>query len=131
MVRISTRPTVDTRKKIVPHDSLPETGEPISFAKGWFDVLTADLCSLLDQAAEHDGRLAVLVYEDEPGHPSPLGAYDRARMAAALRSVVLVCTCPRADADAIASRAGAPTPRDLDAPGTRDVVRQVIDTLSD
>ncbi len=122
---------MDSREKISELDSLPRLRGSVAVVKGRFDVLTAELCALLADARRGHDSLLVLVYRDEAARPSPLEAFDRAQMVAALGAVDLVCVCPRVHADATASTAGDPQPVDADAAQTRDVVGQVIANLRD
>ena len=119
---------VDTRTKIIGPSELTLSGGQLRAAKGWFDVLTAEHCELLQRARRADGKLLVLVYRETAGRPAPLPAYDRAQMVAALACVDIVCITDISEADAIVSEAGAEPAFDVDAEQACDVVRHVVAT---
>ena len=89
---------VDTRTKIVEAGTLASCGGPVQAAKGWFDVLTAEHCELLQQARPAERKLLVLVYRETEDRPAPLPAYDRAQMVAALACVDFVCIAGASEA---------------------------------
>ena len=119
--------TFDTRTKIVEQASLPPLQPNTQVAKGWFDVLTAETCELLDSAKRSGGLLVVLVYRDSDSRPAPLCGHDRTQMIAALGSVDWVCLCDASEADAIALTCQAGPVLDVDAVQTRDVIRDVLE----
>lgn len=119
---------VDTRTKIIGPSELALPRGQVRAAKGWFDVLTAEHCDLLQQARRADGKLLVLVYRETATRPAPLPAYDRAQMVAALACVDIVCITDISEADAIVSEAGAEPAFDVDAEQSCDVVRHVVAT---
>ncbi len=119
---------MDTRSKIVEPGAAASAGRPLRTAKGWFDVLTAEHCTILQQARRADHALLVLVYRETASRPAPLPAYDRAQMVAALACVDLVCITEISEADEIASKIGAAPALDIDAVQSRDVVRHVVAT---
>ena len=119
---------VDTRTKIVKPSELALSGGQVRAAKGWFDVLTAEHCRLLQRAGRADRKLLVLVYRETAGRSAPLPAYDRAQMVAALACVDLVCITDTSEADAMVSRIGAEPAFDVDAEQSCDVVRHVVAT---
>lgn len=120
---------MDSRDKIVGRASLPCRRNGVTVAKGWFDLLTADLCALLARARSGAQQLVVLVYGDESGRPTALKAQGRAQMVAALGCVDLVCVCPRQDADEIASATGVAEALDADAAQPKNIVLQILETL--
>lgn len=120
----------DTRTKIVEPASLPALCASMRIAKGWFDVLTAETCALLQSAKPADGTLVVLVYKDSDSRPAPLQGCDRAQMIAALESVDWVCLCHASEADAITSVFSADSVIDVDAVQARDVIRDVLELHS-
>lgn len=119
---------MDTRTKIIEPGALAALGGQVRAAKGWFDVLTAEHCRLLQQARPMDRSLLVLVYRETADRPAPLPAYDRAQMVAALACVDLVCITDVSEADQIVSGLGGEPALDIDAKQSRDMVRYVITT---
>ena len=121
---------MDTRTKIVEPIALG-TLASLACAKGWFDVLTAEHCELLAGARPADGKLLVLVYSETEGRPSPLPAFDRAQMIAALECVDFVCICEAGEADALLAGLASEPALDVDACQSRDAVRHVVATQSE
>lgn len=118
--------TVDTRSKIVDCiDPFPDGC--LHVARGWFSVLTADQCRLLEQSKPANARLAVLVYQETDLRPTPLPSHDRAQLIAALGCVDQVCVCHEADAPEIISQLRPAAEVDADAALGRDVVSDVLE----
>ncbi len=118
---------MDTRTKIVERAALLPSQPRPCLAKGWFDVLTAEHCSLLAEAKARNRPLVVLVYRETARRPAPLRGYDRAQMVAALAAVDRVCLCEEPQADSIAEDMAAVSVLDVDAVQQRDVVRDVLE----
>ena len=118
---------MDTRTKIVGPDSLPPPNAKARIAKGWFDVLTAEHCELLESARPRNGVLVVLVFRETDLRPAPLCAHDRAQMVAALECVNWVCVCGASEAESIAEACAADSVIDIDSAQTRDVVGDVLE----
>ena len=117
---------LDTRSKILSQAApLPCTGQ-LHVARGWFDVLTADMCRALLEVRPADGALLVLVYRESDARPSPLSADDRAQMVAALDCVDYVFVCDVDDADTAARDLEASAEFDVELSTVRDVVRDVL-----
>ncbi len=116
---------MDTRRKIVQRQSLPARQSNLRLAKGWFDVLTAEHCELLTELKDPNGPLVVLIYSETELRPSPLRAFDRAQMVAALRSVDWVCVCEAPESEEIARSIQPETVLDIEVVQQRDVVRDV------
>lgn len=118
---------MDTRTKIVDRPNGRSQGKRLHVVRGWFDVLTADQCRLLQEAKPADGSLLVLVYRDTASHPSPLTARDRAQMVAALGCVDEVLVCDESEATTLSSSLGPDTELDAGESTGRDVVRDVLE----
>ena len=103
----------------------PDRGR-LHVARGWFDVLTADICRVLLEAKPVGGSLLALVYRDSEARPAPLVAYDRAQMVAALDCVDYVYVCTAAEADSTVADLGAHAEIDVELSTERDVVRDVL-----
>lgn len=117
---------MDTRKKIVKPADLPGLPGTAHVARGWFDVLTAEHCAILASAKPADGPLVVIVYRESAERPTPLNAYDRAQMIAALACVDLVCVCDPSRARTVTDSLAPASETDVDALQTRDVVSDVL-----
>ncbi len=117
---------MDTRSKIVTQAVPPARRGRLHVARGWFDVLTADMCRVLLEAKPADGSLLVLVYRESEARPAPLSAHDRAQMVAALDCVDHVYVCDAADADAAVADLRTDAEIDVEASMGRDVVRDVL-----
>lgn len=102
-------------------------GKRLHLVRGWFDVLTADRCRLLQNAKPADGSLLVLVYRDSPSHASPLTSHDRAQMVAALGCVDQVCVCGESEATKLSLSLGPDTEIDAEKSVGRDVIRDVLE----
>ena len=102
-------------------------GKRLHLVRGWFHVLTADRCHLLQSAKPADGSLLVLVYGDSPRHASPLTSHDRAQMVAALGCVDEVCVCEESEATSLASSLGPDMEFDAEESLGRDVIRDVLE----
>lgn len=102
-------------------------GKRLHLVRGWFDVLTADRCRLLQNAKPADGSLLVLVYRDSPRHASPLTSHDRAQMVAALGCVDEVCVCEESEATNLSASLGPDTEVDAEQSLGRDVIRDVLE----
>ena len=118
---------MDTRRKIVDRPSGRLQEKRLHVVRGWFDVLTADRCRLLQSARPADGSLLVLVYRDAPGRASPLAAHDRAQMVAALGCVDEVCVCEESEAAHLSSSLGPDAEFDAEESMGRDVIRDVLE----
>ena len=117
---------MDTRSKIGDAPARAGRSGRVHLARGWFDVLTAEHCRILQDAKVDGSELVVLVYRDSAERPSPLRTYDRAQMVAALSCVDWVLVCSVDQADSIAKRLRPQFEMDMDASQTRDVVRDVL-----
>ena len=117
---------MDTRSKILSQAAPPARNGQLHVARGWFDVLTADICRALLEVKPADGSLAVLVYRESDARPAPLTAGDRAQMVAALDCVDYVFVCDMADADSVVTGLGASADFDVELSTERDVVRDVL-----
>ena len=102
-------------------------GKQLHLVRGWFHVLTADRCHLLQSAKPADGSLLVLVYVDSPRHASPLTAHDRAQMVAALGCVDEVCVCDESEATSLSASLGPDMEFDAEESLGRDVIRDVLE----
>lgn len=89
-------------------------------------MLTAEHCERLAAAKPADGNLLVLVHRETEARPTPLRAYDRAQMVAALACVEQVLVCDEAEAAAIAAELGATCVVDVESDQRRNVVRDVL-----
>lgn len=118
---------MDTRTKIVDRPNGRFQGKRLHVVRGWFDVLTADRCRLLQDAKPADGSLLVLVYRDSSSHASPLTSHDRAQMVAALGCVDEVCVCEESEATRLSSSLGPDTEFDAEESMGRDVIRDVLE----
>lgn len=116
---------MDTRKKILPSDGIvPRPG--MAAAKGWFDVLTAEHCrALADAAAAADGLL-VVVFRESADRSTVLSAADRAQLAAGLACVDEVVICDQSEADACIAAWRPAAVVDVEAFVKRDVVADVL-----
>ena len=117
---------LDTRSKILSQAAPPPCNGQLHVARGWFDVLTADICRALLEVKPANGTLAVLVYRESDARPAPLTADDRAQMLAALDCVDYVYVCDFADADSTVTDLGASADFDVELSTERDVVRDVL-----
>ncbi len=117
---------MDTRRKIVDRPNGRFRGKRLHVVRGWFDVLTADRCRLLQTAKPADGSLLVLVYSDSPSHASPLTSHDRAQMVAALGCVDKVCVCEESEAPKLSSSLEPDAEFDAEESLGRDVIRDVL-----
>ena len=102
-------------------------GKRLHLVRGWFDVLTADRCRLLQSAKPADGSLLVLVYADSPSHASPLTSQDRAQMVAALGCVDEVCVCEQSEATRLSASLEPDAAFDAEESMGRDVIRDVLE----
>lgn len=118
---------MDTRRKIVDRPNGRSQGKRLHVVRGWFDVLTADHCRMLQDAKPADGSLLVLVYRDLSSHPAPLTAPDRAQMVAALGCVDEVLVCDESEAPSLSSSLDPDTEVDAGECMGRDVVRDVLE----
>ena len=117
---------LDTRSKILSQALPPPCLGQLHVVRGWFDVLTADICRVLLEAKPAGGSLLALVYRESDARPAPLTAYDRAQMVAALDCVDYVYMCDPADAGAAVADLGAHADFDVELSTERDVVRDVL-----
>ncbi len=118
---------MDTRSKIVEPAALSSIQGELHLARGWFDVLTAEHCGLL-QAAKPAGRtLLVLVYRESSTRPAPLRAFDRAQMVAALECVDRVVVCEQSDVESMVADLGPISVIDIESMQSRDVIRDVLE----
>lgn len=118
---------MDTRRKIVDRPNLRPRGSRLHVVRGWFDVLTADRCQLLQSAKPEDGSLLVLIYSDSPSHASPLTAPDRAQMVAAVGCVDEVSVCEESEATNLSAALGPDAEFDAEESMGRDVIRDVLE----
>lgn len=117
---------MDTRSKILSQAApLPCTGQ-LHVARGWFDVLTAEICRVLLEVRPTNGSLLVLVYRESDARPTPLSADDRAQMVAAVDCVDYVYVCDVADGDSAVKGFRAYADFDVELSTERDVVRDVL-----
>ena len=117
---------MDTRSKILSRAEPTPRNRQLHVARGWFDVLTADICRALLEVRPANGSLAVLVYRESDARPAPLTADDRAQMVAALDCVDYVFVCDVADSDSALTDLGASAEFDVELSTERDVVRDVL-----
>lgn len=117
---------MDTRSKIIPPDKVLTKGPSLQFAKGWFDVLTAEHCQLLAAAKPPGSTLVVLVHRESEAHPTPMTVEGRSQMVAALGCVDWVCPCDASQVQSVLKTAGAESAVDIDGLQTRDVIGDVF-----
>lgn len=121
---------MDTRSKIVEPTALSAIQGELYLACGWFDVLTAEHCRLLQGAKPAAGTLLVLVYRESSTRPTPLGAFDRAQLIAALECVDRVVVCEQSDVESLVAALGPISVVDIESRQHRDVIREVLERQS-
>ena len=125
--RYRRRSALDTRSKIVEQSALSSIQGVLHLACGWFDVLTAEHCRLLQAAKPADGTLLVLVYRESSTRPAPLRAFDRAQMIAALACVDRVVVCEQSDVASMVADLGPIAVVEIESRQRRDVIRDVLE----
>ena len=116
---------MDTREKIITADETA-AGPDWAVAFGVFDVLTADHCRALSEAAASGRRVVALVAADEEGEDRLLDARSRAQLAAALGSVDRVVVCSAAERAALIERWRPALVVDVEAGVERDITADVL-----
>ncbi len=117
---------LNTRTKIIQSFESIKRREQLHLVYGWFDVLTAEYCGILQGSTSVDSTLIALVFEENETRSSPLSAYDRAQMLAALECVDHVIICKESESDSVVSEFNPDSVIDIDSLQKRDVVRDVL-----